>query len=541
VDQYYNRFPDTGMSNFFQDPLTETSSTTSVQGPSIQDAEPAVTELVSKQEEVIQTNKEQTETIDQGFMNLADKFQEFKDQQKEIDAKIAEKRAEQTAMGIQHEAPPQSGDHVNPQTGQYADPQLRKAQMEQVDQIFMQAQQKVSDAMNKEAMQRNTQVQQMSTKGGELQLAVGRVIEQLGALTTALQMKVNEINSIVMSQSMSAPAPAPVEKKVYGGGMLKRRGGGDVPAKVSNGEFVMNRDTVKRLGVADMSILNTGQVPRKYNAGGKPKVWDSSRINSGELKDSFGQGAASMALGMGLASLFQKDQKGSQAWSRPKDYFERNPTWKKRNMSKEFMLNDRRVAEEVQAERAKSNEELQKWIAKMNKRQALGRQVVGLVGNVAMSAAMEGFTDPKTGSFMGLSNEKFNFGGKFQGGEISGTPGIDQIPTMLSEGEYVINARAARQIGMPTLERINAGKFNQGGLVGDSTGKNLETSSGSGDNNINITVNVSSDNSSKENMNQDGSPETQDRKKGAEELSKKIKQEVITIIKEENRPGGLLR
>jgi TP901 family phage tail tape measure protein len=542
VDKFYNRFTDTGMSNFFQDPLTETSSTstTTVQGASIQDTEPVVTELVSKQEEVIQTNKEQTETIDQGFMNLADKFQEFKDNQKEIDAKIAEKRAEQTAMGIQHEAPPQSGDHVNPQTGQYADPQLRKAQMEQVDQIFMQAQQKVSEAMNKEAMERNTQTQQISTKVGELQLAVGQVIQQLGALTTALQMKVNEINSIMMSQSISAPAPAP-GKKVYGGGMLKRRGGGDVPAKVSNGEFVMNRDTVKRLGVADMSILNTGQVPRKYNTGGKPKIWDSSRINSGELKDSFGQGAASMALGAGLASLFQKDKKGPQAWSRPKDYFERNPTWKKRNMSKEFMLNDRRVGEEVQAERAKSNQELQNWIAKMNKRQALGRQVVGLVGNVAMGAAMEGFTDDKTGSFMGLSNEKFKFGGKFQGGEISGTPGIDQIPTMLSEGEYVINARAARQIGMPALERINAGKFNQGGLVGDSTGKNLETSSGSGDNNINITVNVSSDNSSKENMNQDGSPETQDRKKGAEELSKKIKQEVITIIKEENRPGGLLR
>lgn len=538
LDKFHDKFPDTGLSNFFQDPppLTETSSTTSVQGPSIQETEPAITELVNKQEEVIQTNKEQTETTDQGFMNLTDKFQQFIDQQKEIDAKIAEKRAERTAMGIEHEAPPQSGDHVNPQTGQYADPQLRKAQMEQVDQIFIQAQQKVSEAMNNEAMQRNTQVEQMSSKGNDLQNAVSQVIEQLGALTTALQTKASEINSIMISQSISAPAPA--EK--YGGGMLKRRGGGDVPAKVSNGEFVMNRDTVKRLGVADMSILNTGQVPRKYNAGGKPKIWDSSRINSGELKDSLGQGAASMALGMGLASLFQKDKKGPQAWSRPKDYFERNPTWKKRNMSKEFMLNDRRVAEEVQAERAKNNEELQKWIAKMNKRQALGRQVVGLVGNVAMSAAMEGFTDSESGSFMGLSNDKF-FGGKFQGGEISGTPGIDQIPTMLSEGEYVINARAARQIGMPTLERINAGKFNQGGLVGDSTGKNLETSSGSGDNNINITVNVSSDNSSKENMNQDGSPETQDRKKGAEELSKKIKQEVITIIKEENRPGGLLR
>ena len=134
------------------------------------------------------------------------------------------------------------------------------------------------------------------------------------------------------------------------------------------------------------------------------------------------------------------------------------------------------------------------------------------------------------------------FGGKFSGGEISGTPGIDRIPTMLTEGEYVINARAAKQIGVPTLERINAGKYNQGGLVGDSTEKNLENSSSNPTNNINITVNVSSDNSSKENSSQDqDNSEPQKKKKSAEDLSKRIKQEVITVIKEENRPGGLLR
>jgi hypothetical protein len=58
-----------------------------------------------------------------------------------------------------------------------------------------------------------------------------------------------------------------------------------------------------------------------------------------------------------------------------------------------------------------------------------------------------------------------------QGGYISG-PGSstsDSIPARLSNGEYVINARAVRQIGVNALNAINEGRmarFSEGGYVG---------------------------------------------------------------------------
>lgn len=537
------------------DPFSRSTTSTTSTEASLQGAFPGIEQpsiegssTAGSQDEIVQAIKDQTSGLGEAFGQLTDKFEEIK-----IDEDAIKEKVETTALGVQHETPPQTGAaHVNPNTGQYADPSLRKAQMEQVESVFAQAAQQSAQALQNEAMQKDAHVQQMTEKAGTLQTSVQRVIETLGELSTAISTKAQEIQQIQIQQSMPSPGIGASAPGSYTGGILRRSGGGGVPAKVSDGEFVMNRDAVKKFGVSNMSILNSGRVPNSaqgympgFTNGGKPKIWDSDRINKQGAKESFGQGAATMALGFGLSKLFEKDKEENKAWERPDDYFQRNPTWKKRNMSKQFMLNDRRVAEEVQKERSKKNEETQKWIEKMNKRQALGRQAVSLVGNVLASSASQGLT-AKDGSFAGFSNEKFEmpkfFGGKFSGGEISGTPGIDRIPTMLTEGEYVINARAAKQIGVPTLERINAGKYNQGGLVGDSTEKNLENSSSNPTNNINITVNVSSDNSSKENSSQDqDNSEPQKKKKSAEDLSKRIKQEVITVIKEENRPGGLLR
>jgi TP901 family phage tail tape measure protein len=56
------------------------------------------------------------------------------------------------------------------------------------------------------------------------------------------------------------------------------------------------------------------------------------------------------------------------------------------------------------------------------------------------------------------------------GGFVSGpgTPTSDSIPAMLSNGEYVINAKTTKQIGLDTLDAINFGKvpkFARGGFV----------------------------------------------------------------------------
>ena len=84
------------------------------------------------------------------------------------------------------------------------------------------------------------------------------------------------------------------------------------------------------------------------------------------------------------------------------------------------------------------------------------------------------------------------------GGHISGKSGIDQIPAMLSEGEYVIRASSARQIGKPMLDRINAGKFNDGGAVSEIAGSSETGSTGGNTNNISISINMERGSSNKE-------------------------------------------
>lgn len=73
----------------------------------------------------------------------------------------------------------------------------------------------------------------------------------------------------------------------------------------------------------------------------------------------------------------------------------------------------------------------------------------------------------------GASKAVLGIDGKKDGGLIVG-PGSsrsDSIPTMLSNGEYVINARAVDAIGLSNLDAINRGyipHFADGGLVGDN-------------------------------------------------------------------------
>jgi hypothetical protein len=130
-----------------------------------------------------------------------------------------------------------------------------------------------------------------------------------------------------------------------------------------------------------------------------------------------------------------------------------------------------------------------------------------------------------------------------KGGHVSGKKGIDQIPAMLSDGEYVIKASSARKIGKANLDMVNAGKYYQGGAVGssdDSGAFSDSKSSSANTNNINITVNVdSSGKSSSEKESKSASSGNEDVAK-YKEMSERIKQQVVSVIVEEKRPGGVL-
>ena len=119
------------------------------------------------------------------------------------------------------------------------------------------------------------------------------------------------------------------------------------------------------------------------------------------------------------------------------------------------------------------------------------------------------------------------------GGYISPTAGVDTVPSMLSGGEFVMNAAATQRMGRGNLAALNSGGGGGGddGAVVARLDELIAVTDGSGETVINITVNS------------DGT-ESQDTQGGQEDqhnLATKIKDVVRATIDEEKRLGGSLR
>jgi len=136
-----------------------------------------------------------------------------------------------------------------------------------------------------------------------------------------------------------------------------------------------------------------------------------------------------------------------------------------------------------------------------------------------------------------------------------GSNGKDDIPAMLMGGEYVIKKDSVNLYGKKFFDNVNSGrirKFAEGGLVDDrnlSQGLSLQsetTKNGDISNNINISINIDQNGNSTEEKNnnssgsQNASLGRMRNEKDAKDLSDKIKTEVVKIITEQQRPGGML-
>ena len=121
------------------------------------------------------------------------------------------------------------------------------------------------------------------------------------------------------------------------------------------------------------------------------------------------------------------------------------------------------------------------------------------------------------------------------GGSVPYRAGIDTVPTMLSGGEFVMNAAATQSIGRGNLAAMNSGAGGDNREVVDRLDQLIDVSGGSGETVINITVNS------------DGRmEETQEGEGGSAEnsqqtLARRIRDQVRQVIDEEKRLGGSLR
>jgi hypothetical protein len=163
--------------------------------------------------------------------------------------------------------------------------------------------------------------------------------------------------------------------------------------------------------------------------------------------------------------------------------------------------------------------------------------IVEQLAKMALQAAFRSLFGSLFGGLFGFADGgpvKAASGGRIAG---PGTSTSDTIPALLSDGEYVINAKSARQHGA-LLDAINSGRIArlaQGGAVTPSP--RLARPGATGGPAIGaLTINTKVEGSA-------GTPEqNQDlARRTAKEVESTIRKLVVREITQQKRPGGILR
>jgi TP901 family phage tail tape measure protein len=136
-----------------------------------------------------------------------------------------------------------------------------------------------------------------------------------------------------------------------------------------------------------------------------------------------------------------------------------------------------------------------------------------------------------------IKNTSLNFSRFASGGMVQGNGYGDNVPSLLTGGEFVVNKESAQKIGYSNLNNLNSGNSNSISQEIDMSGveqKLDELISRITENREapNIVITVNSNGSEKE----EGKSNNSDR-----DLAKRIKQSVLQILADEKRLGGLLR
>lgn len=278
----------------------------------------------------------------------------------------------------------------------------------------------------------------------------------------------------------------------------------------------MNKGAVQNYGAGFMGALNSGSVPKYANGGlftpgtyGQGSISGSSNLlkfatqsYTGGLQDTF-------LSGSGLGGLTLEPQSGRLTMFGRKN----SPAFQKEQESK-------RKAFDLFSQQYSKNAE-----AKKAKEQSSGN----LLGSILAFGASAVASHLTGGGLSSLFTK-----GKATGGAVPYSAGIDSVPTMLSGGEFVMNAGAAQTLGAGNLAALNAGGGIGGGGGGDAiVGKLDELNETIASSNTEINITVNSDGT--ENTNAGDAPNQQ---RG---LAVKIKDVVRQVIEDEKRLGGSLR
>lgn len=385
------------------------------------------------------------------------------------------------------------------------------------------------------------------------------------------------------------------------GGAQKRAAGGpitggsgnkdDVPILGMGGEFMINKQSVKKYGPQLFEALNEGRL-QKMAKGGlvDPSISGKSIIGAANLKKFAGQSFTSGAtdkilnLGGGAASVeLEPESLRLTNFARQNGNPLQSATQEAKDQALSLVFQDQQLRaqykEQVDALK-KAEKEKQKQLLISLAVAAVGAGV-GAAFNGAGGASSLGSTGMTGGkpvserpiSLSGLSTRNIisstssasntsagitralalpSGGGadlynpllpklRASGGPVGGNGYGDNVPAMLSGGEFVMNRKAAKNLGLANLSAANSGQS-----IGLSEEKSEELNEKllskldelvekmSAQNNV--TVNVSMDKNGQPSTSESGQ-QNEDQKN----MNRRIKDAVVQILQEEKRLGGVLR
>lgn len=382
------------------------------------------------------------------------------------------------------------------------------------------------------------------------------------------------------------------------GGAQKRAAGGritggsgtkdDVPILGMGGEFMINKKSVQKYGPQLFEALNEGRL-QKMASGGfvDPSISGKSIVGAANLKRFASQNATSgardkiLSLGSGAGSIeLEPESLRLTNFARQSGNPLQTATQEAKDQALSLVFQDQELRSQYKAgidALKKAEKEKQKQLLISLAVAAVGTGASAAFSNSGASAL--GSTNMTGGNPVsqrptGLSNRNIirstssasntsagitralslpSGGGadlynpllpsvrRASGGPVGGSGYGDNVPAMLSGGEFVMNRKAAKNLGLANLNAANSGQS-----IGLSEEKSEELNEKllskldelveKMSSNNNVTVNVSMDKNGQPTSSESGS-QNEDQKN----MNRRIKDAVVQILQEEKRLGGVLR
>lgn len=429
---------------------------------------------------------------------------------------------------------------------------------------FVNGTESASDAFRKMALNISNRIQQLA-----LEFSTNLLFGQLvGSTSNLFGGESGGIGGFF--KSLLGKADGGIIKQYSTGGKVTGGSGtkDDVPALLNAGEYVVKKSAVKKYGLEYLQMLNQGKMPQmQKKIGGGELIYRAQNVY--KYNDALypTAGEAIISKNLNLQAILD----------------ENNPQNAIREEREKELINYLNYVQDVKEQNEKAYQENQRLNQEIrsnweNQQAQASRGAWMSAGLGAASAFLPAILPGNQNSLWGKSfgkpstpnmplrkpyippSQNNNYPpdararlrlGKAGGGEIKkfakGGSNIDDVPALLMDGEFVMRREIVNMYGKKFFNDLNRGKikkFAEGGFVGDQSSSSMPSSNSanySPTNNISIVVNLSKE------QNQDVSSEQattmgsqQEETKKNKDLADKIKNQVLKVITEQQRPGGML-